>query len=132
MATKKGGRRKTARRAYVGLKRRARSARSYVRRRRGAIRVRRRSRGKGNALVKARSMTALKECGWITAGGTAGLLTRKYYTGSMRPLGLAPEYFLGAAAIGYGIGFNKPKAIYMGFGALYPRLQGEIAKLIGV
>lgn len=129
---KRGGRRKTARRAYTGLKRRAKSARSYVRRRRGAVRLRRSSKSKGTALVKARSMTALKECGWITAGGTAGLLTRKYYTGTMRPLGMAPESVLGAAALAYGIGFNKPKAIYMGFGALYPRLQGELAKLIGV
>jgi len=73
-------------------------------------------------------MTALKECGWITAGGAAGLLAGKYMPNTYA--GMSSETLLGAGAFAYGVMRNNPKAIYIGFGALYPRLQTEMANLI--
>ena len=126
---KKGRVRKTARRAYTGIKRRASSARSYVRRRRGAIRTAPRRR-KSTALVKTRAMGALKECGWFTAGGAAGLLATKYMPGQYASM--SSTTILGASALAYGVVKNNPKAIYIGFGALYPRIQNQMAKALKV
>ena len=125
---KRGGRRKTARRAYTGLKTRAKNARSYVRRRRGAIRMAPKRR-KSTSLVKTRAMGALKECGWFTAGGAAGLLATKYMPGQYASM--SSTTILGASALAYGVAKNNPKAIYIGFGALYPRIQQQVARLVG-
>ena len=125
-STKKGGVRKTARRAYTGLKRRGRTVRAYARRRRGRVSIGRRYNRR--ALVGKGSRKALKECGFITAGGALGLLAQRYAQGNV--LGLPSDYFGGAAAIAAGVAMDQHKLIYMGFGALYPYLYGRMGEMI--
>lgn len=121
-STRKGQRRKTARRAYVGLKRRTRRARSYTRRTYAA--ARRRSTG----MIKSRSMGALKECAWITGGSAAGLAVNRFMPTVM---GYSSDIVVGGGSLAWGIYKNDPKAIYLGFGALYPRIYNQLQSVIG-
>ena len=79
-------------------------------------------------LIKGRSGRALKECAWITAGGAAGLLAGKYMAGNYA--GMSAETIFGASSLAYGVIQNNDKAIYIGFGALYPTIQRQVAELI--
>jgi len=124
-STRKGSARKTARRAYTGLKRRARTARSYVRRR-GRVSVGRGTRSTG--IVKARAMGALREVTWITAGSAAALATVRFMPG--QTMGIENTTLLGLGALGYGIWRNDPKGIYIGYGALFPYIHQKLADLI--
>lgn len=124
-STRTGQYRKTARRAYTGLKTRARRARSYVRRRRGRITV---GRKKNGAMIKTRSMRALKECAWITGGSAAAMTVTKFVPGSY--MGISTPTLLGVGAVAWGIYKNDDKPIYLGFGALYPDIYRKMADLI--
>lgn len=122
-STRKGQRRKTARRAYIAVKRRTRRARAYTRRTYAA--ARRRSTG----LIKSRSMGALKECAWITGGSAAGLAANRYMPAGV--MGYGSDMVFGAGALAWGLYKNDPKPIYLGFGALYPRIYTQLQSVIG-
>lgn len=125
-STRKGQRRKTARRAYTGLATKTRRRRRFGSRR-GRISVgRRRTRSTG--IVKARAMGALKEVGWITAGSAAALATVRFMPGEY--MGIATPTLLGLGALGYGIWRNDPKGIYIGYGALFPYIHQKLANVI--
>ncbi len=126
-STRKGQRRKTARRAYVGLKT-TRRRRRYGSRR-GRVSFRRRTR-RSTGLVKARAMGAIKECAWITGGSAGGLLANRYAAG-ITYMGLSPSTLFGIGGLAYGVARNDPKAIYLGFGALYPRIYTQLQSAIG-
>ena len=125
-STRRGQRRKTARRAYTGLKRTRR--RRGFRSRRGRVTLpRRRTRSTG--IVKARAMGAIKECAWITGGGAMGTAARRFMPAGF--MGYSTDLVVGGGALAYGIYKNDPKAIYLGFGALYPRIQSQVNALVG-
>lgn len=124
-STRKGQTRKTARKAYTGVTRRTRARAAYGRAR---YATKRRAKSAGMGLIKGRSGKAIMECGWITAGGAAGLLAGKYMAGSYA--GMSSDTILGASALAYGVMQNNAKAIYIGFGALYPRIQNQMATMI--
>ena len=121
-STRKNQPRKTARRAYVAKTRRRRTFGS----RRGRVSIARRRPAAG--LVKARTMGAIKECSWITAGSAAGLAAQRWMPGGY--MGLQSPTLVGIGALGYGVWKNDPKGIYLGFGALYPAIYGQLAKFI--
>lgn len=125
-STKKGGVRRTARRAYTGFKT-TRRRRRYGSRRGRVSMARRRTKSTG--IVKARAMGAIKECAWITGGGALGTAANRFMPAGM--LGQSSDLVVGAGALAYGVYRNDPKAIYLGFGALYPRIQSQVNRLIG-
>lgn len=122
-STRKGQPRKTARRAYVAKTRRRRTFGS----RRGRIATYARRQTK-TGLVKARTMGALKECSWITAGSAAGLAAQRWMPAGY--MGMSSPTLVGIGALGYGVWKNDPKGIYLGFGALYPAIYGQLQKYI--
>lgn len=79
-------------------------------------------------MVKARSMKALKECSWITAGSATGLAAQRWMP--QGALGLQSPTLVGLGALGYGVWRNDPKGIYLGFGALYPAIYTQLQKFI--
>jgi len=120
-STRKGQIRKTSRRAYTTVVRRRRLGS-----RRGRVSIARRRTGTG--LVKARTMGALKECSWITAGSATGLAAQRWMPD--RYMGMSSPTLVGIGALGYGVWKNDPKGIYLGFGALYPAIYGQLQKFI--
>ena len=74
-------------------------------------------------------MGALKECGWITGGGALGLAANRFMPKGF--MGYQSDLLVGAGALAYGVYRNDPKPIYLGFGALYPRIQQQVARLVG-
>jgi len=125
-STRKGQRRKTARRAYTGLKS-TRRRRRYGSRRGRVSMARRRTKSTG--MVKRRAMGAIKECAWITGGGALGTAANRFMPAGI--LGQQSDLVVGAGALAWGIYKNDPKPIYLGFGALYPRIQMQVNRLIG-
>jgi len=121
-STRKGQIRKTSRRAYTKTRRR----RTFGSRR-GRVTVGR-ARSAGRRIVKARTMTAVKECSYITAGSAAGLAAQRWMPGGY--MGLQSPTLFGIGALGYGVYKNDPKGIYLGFGALYPAIYGQLQKFI--
>lgn len=122
-STRKGQRRKTARRAYMKTARRRRRYGS----RRGRVSFARR-RTNSKALVKRRAMGAIKECAWITGGGAMGIVANRWMPNGI--MGYQTDLVVGAGSLAYGIYRNDPKPIYLGFGALYPRIQQQVARLV--
>lgn len=122
-STRKGMRRKSARRAYVGLKRRTRRTR-----RRAYYAVRRRSRRTTRGLLKGSSGRAVRDCGMIAAGDAAAMVTTRF--AGPQIAGLDTPTVVGASLIGWGIYKNKAQPIYAGFGALYPMIHNRMASLI--
>lgn len=125
-STRKNQRRKTARRAYTGLKS-TRRRRRYGSRR-GRVSFGRRTR-RSTGLIKSRSMGALKECAWITGGSAAGLAANRYMPAGV--MGYGSDLVFGAGALAWGLYKNDPKPIYLGFGALYPRIYTQLQSVIG-
>ncbi|GAI95218.1 unnamed protein product [marine sediment metagenome] len=123
-STRKGQRRKTAKRAYMKTTRRRRYGS-----RRGRVSVARPRRARSTGIVKARAMGAIKECAWITGGGALGTAANRFMPAGM--LGQSSDLVVGAGALAYGVYRNDPKAIYLGFGALYPRIQQQVNRLVG-
>jgi len=121
-STRKGQIRKSSRPAYTKTRRRRRFGS-----RRGRVSIARRRTG-GAGLVKARTMGAIKECSYITAGSAAGLATQRWMP--QGALGLASPTLFGVGALGYGVWRNDPKGIYLGFGALYPQIYTQLQKFI--
>jgi len=126
-STRKGQRRKSARRAYMGLKKTRRRRRYGSRRGRISI-ARSSARRSKNAIVKRRAMGAIKECAWITGGGALGIVANRYMPNGIA--GFQTDLVVGAGSLAYGIYRNDPKPIYLGFGALYPRIQQQVARLV--
>ncbi len=124
-STRAGQTRKTARKAYRGLKTTRRRRRFGSRR--GRVSLRRKSNG-GTKLIKARTMTAVKECSYITAGSAAGLAAQRWMP--QGALGLSSPTLFGVGALGYGVWRNDPKGVYLGFGALYPQIYNQLQKFI--
>lgn len=124
-STRRGMVRRTARRAYVRTKRRTRRVR-----RRASYAVRSRARRSSTGLMRGASGRAIKECAWITAGGAAGLAVGKWMP--TQYMGMSSSTMLGVAALGYGVYKNDAKGIYIGFGALYPTIQRNIASAMGI
>lgn len=123
-STRAGQRRKTARRAYRGLKRRTRR----VRRSTYAF-ARRRSRKAATGIMRGASGRALRECAWITGGDAMGLAANRWMPSGV--MGVSSATAVGAAALAWGIAKNDSKPIYLGFGALYPAIHNQLRGLIG-
>jgi len=124
-STRKGQYRKGSRRAYEGLKK-TRRRRRYGSRRGRVSFARRRTKSTG--LVKRRAMGALKECAWVTGGSAVGLAVNRYIPANR----FAPnDLVIGGGSLAWGIYKNDPKAIYLGFGALYPRIYNQLQSVIG-
>jgi len=121
-STRKGQIRKSSRRAYTKTRRR----RTFGSRRGRITNYPRRQTKTG--LVKARTMGALKECSWITAGSATGLAAQRWMP--QGALGLQSPTLVGLGALGYGVWRNDPKGIYLGFGALYPAIYTQLQKFI--
>jgi len=121
-STRKGQIRKTSRRAYTKTRRR----RTFGSRR-GRVSLARRRTGTAG-LVKARTMGALKECSWITAGSATGLAAQRWMPNGY--MGLSSTTLVGIGALGYGVWRNDPKGIYLGFGALYPAIYTQLKQFI--
>lgn len=122
-STRTGQFRKTARKAYRGLKRTTRRYRS----RRGAIRISRPRRDPG--FLRQGSKTALKDIGWMSAGAAGSAVYANYMPAGM--WGLKPQHFFGAALGAYGIYRNDKKFIYAGFGAVMDEVKPLINNLMG-
>jgi hypothetical protein len=45
-------------------------------------------------------------------------------------MGMSSSTIVGIGALGYGVWRNDPKGIYLGFGALYPAIYGQLQKFI--
>jgi len=69
------------------------------------------------------------DCAWITGGGALGLAAGRFMPDGY--MGMSSGQLVGAAALGWGIYRNDSKSIYLGFGALYPTIQRQMAGLIG-
>lgn len=127
-STRKGQRRKTARPAYFPkqkVTRRRRRRYSYPQ----ATQRRASSRRRSTGIVKARAMGAITECAWITGGGALGTAANRFMPAGF--MGYSTDLVVGAGALAWGIYKNDPKPIYLGFGALYPRIQEQVNSLIG-
>jgi hypothetical protein len=74
-------------------------------------------------------MGAIKECAWITGGGALGTAANRFLPNGF--LGQPSSCALGVGALAWGIYKNDPKPIYLGFGALYPRIQQQVNRLVG-
>ena len=124
-STRKGQRRKTARRAYTGLKK-TRRRRRYGSRR-GRVSFRRRS-SNSKGLIKRRAMGAVKECAWIAAGSATGLAATRWMPAGAA--GMSSSTLFGLGALGYGVWRNDPKGVYLGFGAIYPEIYDRLRSVI--
>lgn len=122
-STRKGQMRTTARRAYF--------PKQKARRRRRAVtfrRVRARSPRRSTGLLKGRSGAALKECAWITGGSAVGIMAPGMLGKEI--MGYPTATVVGAGAMAWGMYKNDDKPIYLGFGALYPRILFELQKML--
>jgi len=117
--TKRGMRRRTARKAYFPKTRRRRRYGS----RRGRVSVRRR-RGGSNGMIKAGTKSALTDIGYMAAGAATTAVVEKY-AADMMPFN-APGWTVGAILGGYGIYKNDKKMIYAGFGAVMDKVRPAI------
>ena len=122
-STRRGQVRKTARRAYVGIKRRTRRSRRRV-----YYAARRRTRRTTRGLMKGQSGRAVKDCGMIAGGDAAAMLATRFMGPQIA--GLDTPTVIGAGLIGWGVYKNKSQPIYAGFGALYPMIHNRMAGLI--
>ena len=116
-STRRGGVRKTARRAYTGLKRRR--TRYYA----AARRTGRRAKSGGMALMKGKGGEAIKDCSLIVAGDAIGLVAGKQWP---KVMGFKTSTALGVGALAWGIMKNRPEPIYLGFGALIPAIHNQM------
>ena len=77
--------------------------------------------------MKGKGGAALKDCSLVVAGDAAGILLQTQYP---KVMGFNSSTLLGFGAIAFGAMRNRPEPIYIGFGALYPAIHGQLMGLI--